>query len=1255
MRLAKLRLSGFKSFADSTEFRFDDPITCIVGPNGCGKSNVVDAIKWVLGERSAKSLRGEQMMDVIFSGSSARKPMNMAEVTLTFENPLVDAGSGQRELPVDTELVEIGRRLYRDGTSLYLINNRKARLKDVRELFMDTGVGADAYSIIEQGKVDAMLTSNPQERRIIFEEAAGVAKFKARRIEATRKLERTEVNLVRCREQLENAERRLRIVKGQAAKARRFQELDEELTAWQMAHAFDLYHELRDQIDGLTSELNELEGKRTGLINELTALEDDKQTAELDRHRAQQSLQELERERIERTARRDQALQRRGLAERSKEEAKQTIDGERIRMGEFDDRIEELEQTIATVTHRVESLQCERDAAEARTAELTERRDEAERELNDQNKALSEQRGVVTGIERERTALGATIDSIGHRISAIEEQVGSQRDRLAAIDARRDELTSERADASSRREDLVARIGDAETDLATRESDARSLGGRQKEIGDVLSELERERARLEARRHTLEEMHASGEGLADSVRAVLERRDSGGEFAFVRGLLADSIETDVDYAAVVEAALGPLLQALLVDRMTEVVDSREGLATLTGRVTFVPLQAPDFRLELQATPGYLAGATPVARLVRANPEVQPIVDRLLSRTWFVRDLDAAMMLASGPLAGARFVTRDGDLLEPDGRIVAGPATTEGTGAGRLVRRTELASLSLRLNELDRKIEALRRDLAAIDEQAATLEVEQATLRQEIYDWRSNRDRISHSIERISSELERINRERPSLEEGLIEFDRRSTSLQDEREQKSRQLASLERLHEEEAARVEEFATAVDAAGASLSEASESLTASRIAVSQASERLASADRERRHAEVSLEEQRRQRDILERSLETREAKLVEYDRMIDEATFEAEECDRFLVESVDRLDDMKNEISRTSERLLQLSEEVNAARQRVSIVDRNYNSLELSKREAEVRRESLEQRIIEDLALDLEAEYHEYREVARHDNFIPIDREEASGRISELKSEIKKLGNVNLDAIKEEQELEGRNVELAEQVRDLDEAREQLTTLIDELNEVSRDRFKTTFEKIRDAFAGQGGMFRKLFGGGRADIVLMPDEETGEVDWLESGVEIIAKPPGKEPRSIKLLSGGEKTMTSVALLMSIFQSKPSPFCLLDEVDAALDDANVERFAGVVKTFLDRSHFIIITHNKRTMQAGDQLYGVTMQERGVSRRVAVRFDEVRSDGRIDDSALERSELESPDADEHEPPMVVTRPESAEVVTSGLNGAAH
>lgn len=1278
MRLAKLKLSGFKSFADPTEFRFDEPVTCVVGPNGCGKSNIVDAIKWVLGERSAKSLRGQQMMDVIFGGTTNRKPMDMAEVVLVFDNPPKHPGAEDRILPVPTDVVEIGRRLYRDGRSHYLINNRKSRLRDVRELFMDTGVGADAYSIIEQGKVDAMLTSNPKERRIIFEEAAGVAKFKARRVEAMRKLERTEVNLVRCREQLASAERRLRFIRGQAEKARKFKALDEELATHRRAHALDLYHELRTRREDLEAKARELEAARTEAGQRLAEIESEKQDAEVERHGLQSEQRQVEQDRMQLQAQRDKAQQRRDMCRRSTEDARAQIAAESERIENLRDREEQIRGMSVAHHAVVLALQSERDACEQRVEDAMEVRQRREAALNEQMAEVRERRAELAALERDRTRFEAEIESINHRLASLDEQSAGLEERAAKLDARATELRRERNELDERRRALDDSLETDEATLKAHEDEAQSLGGRQREISVELSQAEQEFARIDSRRHTLQEMIDAGEGIGDAVRQVLEHKQTGDRFGFVSGLLADVIETDVEHAAAVESAFGSLLQAVLVPRLTDVMDARDDLSQLSGRVAFLAVDAPRDEATIAETeagavittrqpdraplsspmPMHAMGraAIPMLSCVEIQERFRPAIERLLMGTWLVEDLETALLLsAQQPGARHRFVTREGEVLEPTGRIIAGPNVSEGMGAGLLLRRTELEDLEGQAATFEQRIEDMRAELASIDGQAAELDRRQAEVRQRVYAARTDRDKAVHAVERIDSDVLRIERDRPALDQEQRELDRRRATLRNEQASMRADVTRLASSLTDATTVVASLDEKVIASQNALDEAKDHVTGTRVAAGQTAERLAGAEREGRQFEQSVADVVRQVETVEAAITQRTSKIEEYERMIADAETEATACDDALTQSEVTLKDLTRRLADADQRTGALAEQFQVARASTSEIEGRFHDVSVQLREAEVKQEGLEQRTIEELSLDLGHEYSAYLFERESPDFEPIERDIVAERISELRRLIKKLGNVNLDAIDEEETLENQNVDLAAQVEDLDQAREQLTQLIQELSEVSRDRFKETFEIIKNNFAGTDGMFRRLFGGGRADIMLMPDEETGEIDWLESGVEIIAKPPGKEPRSIKLLSGGEKTMTSVALLMAIFKSKPSPFCILDEVDAALDDANVERFANVIRGFLDKSHFIVITHNKRTMQGADQMYGITMQERGVSKRVSVKFEDVAPGGRVSSKAVRAAEAAERERAEQAAAIVESRPVVATAIAEDpANGAA-
>ncbi|GJQ29845.1 MAG: chromosome partition protein Smc [Phycisphaerae bacterium] len=1309
MRLTRLTLNGFKSFADRTVFTFDDPVTGIVGPNGCGKSNVVDAIKWVLGERSSKSLRGTEMIDVIFAGSASRPPLGMASVSLTFENPLLpegarraneplneagresvveaasaderhepadpssipntpmtSAGRIRRALPVDADTVEIERRLYRDGSSEYLINGKVARLKDIREMFLDTGVGADAYSIIEQGKVDAMLLASPQERRVIFEEAAGIAKYKQRRIEATRKLERTQANLSGVREQLESTERRLRLVRGQAAKARKFVELDGDLRAWRLALAFEQYDDLEQRLAGLTSRQALLDGERTQRGAQVAALEAAKQEAEIARREATEAVQALEQARLSASHEREQAEQRRVMLERAAEEAHRQSAQDRQRLGDLEARrlaaergIEEQAAAVRTATARLAEAEQRLALAHAQRGEVLEL-------LTDRRAAMGSKSAGVQQIERERIQLLATVAGEAKRAEGLREHDQRLAERVARL---ADDMAGLREVIAAG--EIAARAG-AETVVAS-DARLRELEGQvgrlsedRRERAERLGRLEQDVARLDARRAVLHEMIQTRAGFEEAVRRAMELRAEGHGFAGVLAPLADLIETRGDLdgvaAGAVELALGADLQGLVVET-TAAIPSHDELANLPGRVTFLPLSGvsgggpvptPDAGLALGGVEVHDPHGRVIAlrSLVRpregdaADPRLMDLLDRLLGRTYLVENLDAALLLSAGPLAGAyaRFVTRDGLVMDPQGRVSAGrPTTTGDRTIGLLGRRAELDTLTGQVAGLSSVLHDERALLAGLDTDAAGLSDQVAAARGTLAQVQRAAMSEQNKVERLGADLARLEREHTGLTLEAAQARERLGTLEQDLESLRARADRLGRLHTDEQTALASIEDEVRAIQARADAALEQMSAEKVEVARLGDEAGAARRELSRLELVRDEAQRHARDLHGHVQHLEERLIEHRAGIEQSVAAARAAETRGEEAIRELGERRTALGDLERACEDLGTQLTASRQRFQVVERDWHSLEVSRREVEVKRENLQARALEEIGIDLVAEYPEYRGVMSDGTVTRIDTNEAARNIDVLREAVKKLGNVNLDALEEETTLESQNERLVQQVADLDDARDQLERLIEDLNAVSKARFGEVFEKIREHFAGETGMFRRLFGGGRAEVRLMslvkevegPDGsiqkvETGETDLLESGIEVVAKPPGKEPRSISQLSGGEKTLTAVALLMSIFRSKPSCFCVLDEVDAALDEGNVSRFTQAVRDFTDLSHFIVITHNKRTMQAADRLYGVTMQERGVSTRVSVRFDEVGKDGQV------LHDKDTPHKHHPEPPIV-------------------
>ena len=1461
MRLAKLTLAGFKSFADKTDIPFDHPIVGIVGPNGCGKSNVVDAIKWVLGDQSPKSLRGGAMMDVIFNGSANRKPAGMASVTLTFDNPVIegpgtgDQGSGpdsqqiprpdaagdsleadppkptlraaeasgirslqpdpapRRALPLDTQQVAVTRQLYRDGTSEYLVNNRRARLRDIRELFMDTGIGTDAYSIIEQGKVARMLEANAAERRQIFEEAAGVSRFKARKKEALRKLERTEQNLALVRQRLEDTEKRLRSVKMQAARARSFQEHSARLRELQLTFSLAEYHRLQQQLTAVHDQLEQAEADRLAAQRELAKHESALADADTDRQALAHRSQQLHQARVQQDSARQQAQQQQRFAERSLDDFRQQTRRDQARLAELDQRKGRLETEAADHQQQLDQLTASREAGKSRLDAAQTEHARLQHELREQRAALEDEKNGLTDLLRRVARLHNEITSL----DAFEKSLVGTRDKLdrrsGDVASQLDHLLTQRDQAAAQLDESTTLI-DAESQRLARQKDlAGQFSEQQKQLAARLAEMREQRADLDSRRRLLQEMQDNHEGVADPVKALLAQaatspsssRDadprhdadaaqssaakaSGTSLTHhsslinhrsglprLRGLLADLLDCDVQHAPLLEAALGNNLQALVIDRPVDLTDA--DLTPLAGRVTFLSLTPPpsppastpphpkptftergstaSYPPPLQNPPLQNLPLQNLLSLVRYPDWFAPLAHRLLGHIYLVPDLDTALLLqatlacppkpadsmsgfatneadaeeGSAPEASGmtvpftahptpptpstpapRFITPTGTLLHPDGRVTAGPlipprptdaarasdppnaqaksvsggtSISGGGGGGLLARRSELVSLRAQLAELDALIASDAQALAAVSDQAAHLERVTAQLQQSLFDANAVKVQLTSRLESTNAQIAALEKERPVLAAEAAKLHRELHEADTRRSARRLDAQQLEAQSAEREARRVALDAGIAAATEAADAARETVTTLRLETGRLAEQLAAAQRQSRQYEVAAADLTRQHTRLTDELKDTHTRISELEEARTQALDHFRGAERKLDELVTQCELIDRKVQAADEALAGLKSDFARRRAAVDQLDQAVHQSQMQQRELEVKLDAVSQRTNDQLDLDLPDAYQKQKQlrlfpseinhprtpliqngppvknahnsddsdsgspdhqssIINHQSpnpfaLTPDTLTQIKSDIDDLRGKITRLGTVNVDAIAEEDNLAGQQDELAEQVADIEDAEKQLHALIDQLNDDSRTRFEQTFNQVREHFAGPDGMFRKLFGGGRADVFLEPDEQ-GHTDILESGIAITAKPPGKEPRALTQLSGGEKTMTAVALLMAIFKSRPSPYAILDEVDAALDEANVERFISVIASFLDHSHFIVITHHKRTMQGCNQLYGITMQERGVSKRVAVNFDEIestpgtpnttnRSDA-IDDKEADAEEGSAPEA---------------------------
>ncbi|MDA0803025.1 MAG: chromosome segregation protein SMC [Planctomycetota bacterium] len=1263
MRLSKVTLSGFKSFADHTEFHFDEGIIGIVGPNGCGKSNVVDAIKWVLGERSAKSLRGTAMADVIFAGSAVRKPAGSAAVTLCFDNPRLASGDARmhdpfatpgetrpaeldspeieiewideagaesgvvrrgavrdRLLPVDTDSVDVTRRLWADGRSEYLINNRKVRLRDIKDLFFDTGIGTDGYGIIEQGKVAALLEANPAERRAVLEEAAGVARFRTRRAEAVRKLEAAERNLVQVREQHAGTERRLRIVRGQADKARRFQELESRRRALRESIVIDQYRELEVERASADADGAATVGARDRSEQAIRAIESRQLDLEVARDRAAGACHALERDAIEADGVARESSARADMLAGRLEEVRTQVQQERAGIASLDVRLDELRTEVARAQQAEDAALAAVTAADQALSDELQRRTVAAGEVSQARARVDHARDSWHAAERERARMQERMHGTTIRVQSVREQLERQSAREAPfaqeLDAHRCALNGAKVTLQVARDDEVRLLAQLNAVSASN----MERGDRKGDLARSIADLRDRRARIEGRHRVLADLDAAHEGVGSAALTVLSDRE---RFPGVLGVLGELIETDRGHAVAAEAALGDRLDLLLMRdagstrTFLRQATGADGEGAFAGRVTFAAIEWP--RASAPRAHG-IDGAVPLTAAVRGLGDAAALVEQLLASAWLAEGLERALELAQGPLAGCRIVTLAGDVVDEWGVVATG--RPEQATAGMVSRRAELVDLA-------EQAESCRAELAALESGLVGLEGEEkesAVAQQEVETALAAARRLlvesQFQIERTTQLMARMERERSALVAERMEAEERLEAMLREAQTLESALRSQTAQGSLARERHEHACGALSAGEEALSKVDLQLGSVRMALAEANTQSQSRRRERVLLAASADEAGRRREEFVRQLEGRDAQMATIDADRGHAQRAKQEAEaRAAKLRSDKL---------VSEAMLRAAvsaaeagtRELRAERERFTIAERACNNAQMRLREAQIRIENLSAQVMEELGLDITSI-----------ESLPgalTDREARHAEAESLRHEIRALGNVNLDAIAEVDELQRRFEDLTTQLADIDSARESLSALIMHLEAACRTRFEMVFQAVREHFGGTDGMFRRLFGGGSADIYLLPTE-SGEIDWLESGIEIRAKPPGKEPRVINQLSGGEKSMTTVALLMAIFRSRPAPFCILDEVDAALDEANVERFCGSLSWFLDRSHFIVITHHKRTMQACHKLYGVTMPQRGVSRRVSVRFDQVGRDGKI------QAGVEATDASDQPEPVAI------------------
>jgi chromosome segregation protein len=1175
MKIKRLEISGFKSFADKVVLDFQQGVTGVVGPNGCGKSNIVDAIRWCMGEQSAKHLRGKSMEDVIFAGSENRRPLGVAEVSLVFSTE--DGRAPAKYL--DYAEIQLTRRLYRDGDSDYLINKTPCRLLDITELFMDTGVGTRAYSIIEQGKIGQILHSRPEERRFLIEEAAGVTKFKSRKQLALKKIESTRHNLARLADVLGEIRRQLASLQRQAKKAEKFREYRDELREIELLFTAREYRETQDQRLAAERELTALNDR----IREVFA------ASALAESRVEESrLGHLETEKLLATAQEEiyRVKSEFSTAEHGLEFQRKELAGLEGRLLRLESEAGELDNRLKECAAQRELLELRRDTSAVESATMADNLQQTEEELTVHQQAEEELNRLLEARRKELFEALAESAQFKSRQESAQKRLANVTERLERQSREGFQLAERLELAQRKAAALDVELRGVEGEQETFKVEIAGLRSREEELKTRLPELEKnwqtQRDELNltsSRLHSQKELEARFAGYGQGVKNLMNSAELRSGF---NGLLADAIETAPELEAAVEAALADRLQCIVCDGEDNALSALAFLKGNNGGRVGLALSRDCAPLAA----ANVAGAIPLADQVQASGPCHALIQRLLSNVMLVDSIQLAIELASLHPAQS-FVTRDGDMVSQGGIVTGGSA--DQVQKGIIHKKRELKDLEERVATLEQEVAELGKQRAELQQQsrdvAEGLKTSGTLLHQtelKLAGLRKDRQQATDEIGRVEERLavqgmeaENLQEERHSLEVEVklaVERLAETGSSSQELEQTATRLKADLDTRRHQLAAVRERVTTIRVQVATLREQHEA-----------------------HLRGIADLDRQSQDMIRRMTSDREdtgkgtAERLQLQTAITEGTTRLEGLLQQQMTAERRLTEVRAAYEAAGSGLADVEKHAKQLRDENDAVRQAQAELNLRFSTVSMQSEHLERGLLEKSRISM-------AEALTRLEAVEFDEAARRTRQTDLQRLLDEMGEVNLMAIEECAGMEERFTFLTAQKEDLEDSLRGLQQAIQRINRTTRQRFQETYDLVNAKFQE---VFPRLFCGGKAELRL-----TNEEDLLETGIDIIVQPPGKKLQNVTLLSGGEKALTAVALIFSIFLIKPTPFCLLDEVDAPLDDANIGRFNDMVREMCAISQFIIITHNKATMQVADTLYGITMEEPGASKVVSVRL---------------------------------------------------
>ncbi len=1181
MFLKRIELTGFKSFADRTELEFVRGITAVVGPNGSGKSNISDGIRWVLGEQSAKSLRGGNMQDIIFAGSDSRKAVNFGEVSLTLDN-------ADKALPLDFSEVTVTRRVHRNGESEYLINKQPCRLKDITELFMDTGIGREAYSIIGQGRIEEILSTRSEDRRGIFEEASGIVKYKSRKKEAQKKLEDTENNLLRIHDLVSELNGQIEPLRDQAAKAEAYKTLKEELKNKEIAlyvHQIEGVHASWTQ----TSErLNALREEQTGLSTFVSKhdalLEEERQTlAQLE-----ELLEKLQDELLRCSEDTEKTEGYVELLNERRVHLERTRDGLRQSLASAEERFALSTEEVQALHAKRGKLEAELAASLAKLAEeedrlaladgSTEVEERLKAELFDTLNAMAQARNDIRYGEGQREVLD-------RRMARIAEEEAKWREQYEALETKRAQL-------ETKLEEVTRSLYDVRDRYVAEGARSSELQRKLEEAQASVRRHEQRREALVSRRDTIKELQNDYDGFQHGVREVL-KASKRGSLHGVHGAVAELVSVPGHLETAIETALGAALQHIV---MEDEKSSRAAIAHLkqrqSGRATLLPLDvirarsiSDGDRRTLEQAEGLIGVA---ADLVGFQPKYAAIVGSLLGNVLISETLEQANRIASRLQYRYRVVTRDGDVVNAGGSMTGG--SLQKKSANLLGRQRQLEELEREIAEAEKTRENARAAAEDLKKELAQVAQNIEQLRGQGEQERLREQQVSAESAQLEQEERQLEEQRSATEGEKAAFAAEAGVLAASKEEAEKRLAGLTEEEGRIQERIREAEELRRKSASAKEELQSALTELKVAIARMEQDRASLDEQLGRHRSDLGRLNGELKQLKESLEHNE---TEAEQTLQESVEQREKLNELRIRKKQLTENLEFKRADRAEKQRELERkegETKDQRAKLRNVDESLRQAEIAVNRMDVELDNLLRKLTEEYEIGFELAKERYP--------VPEDVAGAQNEVRDMKRKISALGDVNLGAIEEFKRVSERFDFLSAQESDLIEAKTKLHGIIREMDEEMSKRFRSTFEEIRKHFVV---VFARMFGGGRADLIMAEPDKP-----LDTGIDIVAQPPGKKLTNLQLLSGGERALTAIALLFAILHVKPVPFCVLDEVEAALDEANVARYAQYMREFSDSTQFIVVTHRKGTMEEADVLYGVTMEEGGVSKLVSVRLEE-------------------------------------------------